>query len=104
VATKAELANAEIVRERAHSNPKRKRAAKPARGPKPHNWGERAGRDATVSYEVSNGRASRKSTRSSVNHQRIDNPLERTQRFKQVSPANRARVAAARSSKVGGKS
>jgi hypothetical protein len=56
-----------------------------------------------VSYEVSNGRPSRKSTRSSEHHQRPANTLERTQKFAQQSGTNRASAAVARAAKVRGK-
>jgi hypothetical protein len=93
---------AEMMHERALQKPKRppQQAARPD---KPHNWGVRAGKVATVSYEVSNGRPSRKSTRASEHHQRATNALERTQQYVQQRATNRATAAKARAAKVSGK-
>jgi hypothetical protein len=70
---------------------------------KAHNLSARAGRTARVSYEPTNGRASRKSTRGSAHHQRATSQLERTHQLAQSKPETRARASQARGVKVRGK-
>jgi hypothetical protein len=102
MATKAQRVKAEEMHERAISKQKR-RSQSPPRPEKPHNLGARAGRNATVAYEASSGKSSRKSTRASANRQRAASPLERTQQFKERNATARADRAKARAKKVGGK-
>jgi hypothetical protein len=104
MATKAERFRAEAQVENSSRKPKapaaRTRSPRPA---KPHNLGERAGRVAAVTYEPTNGRPSRKSTRKSANHVRAATPLERATHQKRSAPETRAATSRARSMKVRGK-
>lgn len=105
MATKAERFRAESQVENSSRKTKTKKApARSAPVAKPHNLGERAGRTAVVTYESSNGRPSRKSTRKSKNHQRPNNALERTAQLKRTAPEARAAKSRARSVKIRGKS
>jgi hypothetical protein len=101
MATKAERFLATELVERsirnAGAHPKRRSPRKPE---KAHNLGDRAGRAARVSYEASNGRPSRKSTRGSEHHQRATNRLERTNQLKLSAPGARARRARAQTLKI----
>ena len=81
---------------------------KTARGPatpaaKAHNLSARAGRNARVAYEQTEGRPSRRSTRASAHHQRASNQLERTHQLAQAAPERRASVSRTRSLKFRGK-
>lgn len=104
MATKAQRYLATVVAERSIRNaterPKRQRPPKPR---KAHNLSERAGRTARVSYEASNGRPSRKSTRGSEHHHRASNKLERTNQLRQSGPEARARLTRVQATKVRGK-
>jgi hypothetical protein len=106
MATKAERFRAEAQVENSSRKPRASLA--PARPkatatPKPHNLSEHAARSARVSYEVSETRPSRKSTRGSAHHQRAASQLERTEQLKQRSPKTRATIARARAVKTRGK-
>jgi len=102
MATKAQRFKAEeIQRARRPSSPKLVRAAPQA---KPHNLSARAGRNALVRYEGSEGPPSRKSTRKSRNHQRPDNPLERAVVVQHASSDARAARASVKAISVSGKS
>ena len=105
MATKAQRFKAEMLVEqssrKAKARPKRSVSARPS---KPHNVGARAGRGARVSYEASEGRPSRKSTRRSAHHQRAANRIERTNQLRQAEPGTRAFIARAGASKIRGKS
>lgn len=106
MATKAEKFLATTSMERARRNvsarpkPTRKAAARTATT---HQPSARAGRNARVSFESSNGRPSRKSTRGSEHHQRATNQLERTEQLRQSAPKVRAAIARARTVKTRGK-
>lgn len=102
MATKAQRFKAdEIQRARRPSSKKLARSAPKA---KPHNLGERAGRNALVRYENSAGAPSRKSTRKSRNHQRPANPLERAVSAQHATSDARAARASAKALSVRGKS
>lgn len=102
MATKSQRFKAEeIQRNRKPSDPKPARSAPKA---KPHNLGERAGRNALVRYEDSSGPPSRKSTRKSLHHQRPTNPLERTVSQKHASSESRAARESVKALSVRGKS
>jgi hypothetical protein len=104
MATKAERYRAEAQVENSARKPKVRPAKTRSKTPdKPHNLSARAGRKAAVSYEPSNGRPSRKSTRGSAHHLRAASPLERRAQAKQAAPETRARTSRAKSVKIRGK-
>lgn len=103
MATKAERFRAEAQVENSTRKPKTQPTRTRSAKSKPHNLGERAGRTAAVTYEESNGRPSRKSTRRSANHLRAAAPIERAVKLKQRSPETRAAKSRARSVKIRGK-
>lgn len=70
---------------------------------KTHNLSERAGRKAGVSYEVSDTKPSRKSTRGSKHHLRASNHIEHTEQLRQASPETRAAISRAQAIAVSGK-
>ncbi|MFZ5890730.1 MAG: hypothetical protein ACOY0T_06730 [Myxococcota bacterium] len=105
MATKAEQFRAETQLEQSARKPKKRASTRARTRPieKPHNLGERAGRIATVAYETSTGRPSRKSTRRSEHRQRPANALERTIKLSGKAPKERASSARVRTIKPRGK-
>jgi hypothetical protein len=105
MSTKAQRFQAATLIEQSSKNATGKRtktaSSKPAG--EGHNLSRRAGKTARVAYEATAGRASRRSTRGSANHQRATNQLERTHQLAQGSPERRASASRARASKVRGK-
>lgn len=105
MSTKSEKFHATTLVARSIENEKSRgtagRRAQPAA--KAHNLSSRAGRQARVAYEETEGRPSRRSTRGSARHQRASNQLERTHQLAQTAPERRASVSRTRSLKFRGK-
>jgi hypothetical protein len=107
MATKAERFKAEQMREHSEAARSTRRPRAPTNidgvPVKPHNLGDRAGRNANVQYEASATTPSRKSTRRSQNHLRAATQIERTERLLRSTAKGRATTARLRSVHVSGK-
>jgi len=90
MATKAEIFRSEAQRTGVAKRAKPGGAKVEGREGVPHNTAARAGKNSAYEFEVSVGRASRKSTRRSPTHQKTDSALRLATVRKSSTPASRA--------------